>query len=741
MYCTQCGGLLPEEARFCPQCGTPAPADPVPEEPQVIPEQTEEPVDQPAPEEMPEEAGEAPAEAEEEIPQDDWVPYIPEEFFDEEPRDFDGEPQEPEEEAATDKKRLKGLYIGLGVAVVALIACIALFISTNLSNGAYRDAMNAAEAAMEAGDYNSALMYYQAALDEKADAVDPVLGMAKAYIHLGQYWDAEATLNSIVIPEGEEGYELQQQLLTFLVLPDSIFQVNADNFPTVTVSLETDRDFALTAQHFTLLEDGESVDDVDVVVTDNGIRFTYEAEESFVSEEPRTVTLAIEVEGLQNTMEGGYTTPYFEEACLSLVTTDVSEYPKVKVYFQITDANGNLLNGLNGSCFTIKERVEGGEFLAREVKSAFILEDNAGLNISLVADKSGSISSSDMSKIKSVMSDFVRQLNFSVGDRAEILAFDDIVQQMCYYTNDVNLLLNGIRNMSIGDTTAFYDAVYDGVTNSALQGGARCVVVFTDGMDNASQHSANEVVNYAISKQVPVYIIGVGGGLDTQLLRSMAQQTGGQYWHIDDLYDLEVIFNQVYDQQMQLYVVEYESDKSLDAYATRDLEVMLDGGSCRGKTSVTFTPVRSLTEEEKEEKEGNARYKIVEGVYSWEDADQKCREMGGHLATITSKSEMDTITKMLEKEDLKYCWLGGYTSYDEEGNVYGHWVTGEEFGYQAWTSTEPSRQDADGVPEWYVMLWYLPDYGGWSWNDQRNYPFPANTKLEKSACFICEYEW
>ncbi|MBQ5584663.1 MAG: zinc ribbon domain-containing protein, partial [Ruminiclostridium sp.] len=112
MYCTQCGGLLPEEARFCPKCGTPAPADPVPEEPQVIPEQTEEPVDQPAPEEMPEAAGEALVEVEEEIPQDDWVPYIPEEFFDEEPRDFDGEPQEPEEEAATDKKRLKGLYIG-----------------------------------------------------------------------------------------------------------------------------------------------------------------------------------------------------------------------------------------------------------------------------------------------------------------------------------------------------------------------------------------------------------------------------------------------------------------------------------------------------------------------------------------------------------------------------------------------------------------------------------------------------
>lgn len=728
MYCRNCGIPLPEDARFCPKCGTPvleeAPRPPgeedsVPEEVVGPPlEEEEEPVDQ-----VPEE---------EAIPENDGAPYIPPEFFQDEP------PMAAEEKPAPAKKKQTPLLIAIGVVAVALIACIALFVNMNTENGAYRDAMRSAEDAMKSGDYALAIDFYQTALELKPDKTEPVLGMAKAYLCLGDYAEAEALLTDLEIPEGEKGYDLRRKLLTLIRLAGTSLQVDAGAFPEITVIVEDTGDFALEKKDFAILEGDESRTIDEAQETGSGIRLTYEAEESFLSEEARGVSLVVTVEEVQLILEGDYITPYFEEAHLSMVTTDVSEYPKVRVYFQITDADGDPLTNLSASSFVVKERVEGGQFLAREVKDAFILEENAGLNISLAADKSGSISFSDLEKIKRVMSDFVRQLNFRVGDRAEILSFDDIVQQMCFYTNDLTLLLNGIDNMSPGDCTAFYDAVYDGVTNSALQGGARCVVAFTDGMDNASEHSANEVVSYAISKQVPVYIIGVGGSVETQTLRSMATQTGGQYWHIDDLYDLEVIFNQVYAEQMQLYVVEYESDKSLDPYLTRDLTIRVDGGSCRGEESFTFTPVRSLTEEEKSR---STRYELVKGVYSWEEADQKCRDMGGHLATITSQSEMDTLTKMLEDNDLKYAWLGGYTSYDENDNVYGHWVTGEDFSYEAWTVNEPSRVDADGVSEWYIMLWYLPDYGGWSWNDQRNYPFPANVKLEKSAAFICEYEY
>lgn len=772
MYCTHCGHPLTAHGRFCTHCGHPVPAysdeqleelspeggkasevppesPPEPPPDMDIPETpTEPPEEPPAPPEEPEPADadsppppEEPESPEEAPPPESEPEPEPESKPEPEPEpEPESKPEsepEPEPEPEPKPKKRKWLWVAIGAAAVVLIVGVVLVLFFNAQNRAYRDAMHRAEDAWVLQAYSAVIDAYEDALEIKPDKAEPVLGMAKAYICLEDYGTAETLLSRLGLGPQDAGYELQEQLLSLAKLAWIQPQVDGGSFPTVWVSFETPESFALAEDHFTIVE-GEQTQELAECQSEAGqFRLSYEAPESFVSEEVRTITVQATVEEATVTFTVDYTTPYFAEAYLSLITTDVSEYPLVRTYFQIVDETGTPLTQLDAGAFQLRERVQGGEFLAREVKSAFLLEENAGLNISLAADKSGSISYEDLDDIQRIMSSFVRQLNFTVGDRAEILAFDDIVQQMCFYTGDINLLLGGIGNMSPGGLTAFYDAVYDGITNSALQGGARCVIAFTDGIDNASLHSSQEVVSCANEKQVPVYIIGVGSEVEADTLRSMAEQTGGQYWHIDDLYDLEAIFQAVYTEQMQLYVVEYESDSSLDAYLSRDLEVRVKGEECRGMESFTFTPVHSLTPEQRDRSE---RYELVKGAYSWEEADQMCREMGGHLATITSQQEMDTVVDLLESEGLKYTWLGGYTSYDEYGQVYGHWVTGEPFDFEAWTETEPSRVDADGVSEWYIMLWYLPDYGGWSWNDQRNYPFPASTKLENSAGFVCEFE-
>ena len=47
---------------------------------------------------------------------------------------------------------------------------------------------------------------------------------------------------------------------------------------------------------------------------------------------------------------------------------------------------------------------------------------------------------------------------------------------------------------------------------------------------------------------------------------------------------------------------------------------------------------------------------------TWEEATRRCQEMGGHLATITSQDEMDQLIAMAEAEEVRFVWLGGYTS-------------------------------------------------------------------------------
>ncbi len=593
-----------------------------------------------------------------------------------------------------------------------------------------------AGASMEEGSYGEAEKAYQEILVLDPDNKRAALGLSRVFLYGERFEEAGELLENIKIGEKEELWPEYSRLLSVARFCPEFDSSVTDNFPGMTVTLSYGGDLMLDRDAVTITENGESYELSEFHMGDGSLLLGFEAADTDISGEERELEIGIRVDDFTFHRTVKYETPVFQSAEVTLVSTDVSEYPVVKTYFRVQDtAAGTAVEGLDAQSFFIHERLEGGEYLSREIHSVVSLEGNAGLNLALVADKSSSISVYDMEKIKTVMTDFVNSLNYEIGDKAEILAFDSIVQQMCYYTDDNTFLVNGIRNMSADGLTAFYDAVYNGISHAALQGGARCVIAFTDGMDNRSIHSAYDVVQYANASQVPVYIVGVGSEVETYTLQDIAASTGGRYWYIDDLYDLKEIFDEIYLYQKKLYCVEYISDDSLDAYLNRDLQVLVSGQGYRARNDLSFQPVHSLGDEKH-----SSRYELFKEALTWEEATERCQQMGGHLATITSQDEMDLLIQMAETEGVSYVWLGGYTSYDSTGNVFGHWVTGEEFSFQVWSKDEPSRVDLDGVEEWYIMLWNIPDLGGWTWNDQRNDPVSVSGAMAEKMGFICEFE-
>ena len=122
----------------------------------------------------------------------------------------------------------------------------------------------------------------------------------------------------------------------------------------------------------------------------------------------------------------------------------------------------------------------------------------------------------------------VMSLDYATGDKSEILSFDSYVMYMCTYTQDANLLRNGISNMTAYGDTALYDALAAAINNAANQAGARCVIGFTDGEDNASSRTADEVIYLAQRMEVPVYLIGTYGA-DQYELQRICELTGGYY--------------------------------------------------------------------------------------------------------------------------------------------------------------------------------------------------------------------
>ena len=95
-----------------------------------------------------------------------------------------------------------------------------------------------------------------------------------------------------------------------------------------------------------------------------------------------------------------------------------------------------------------------------------------------------------------------------------------------------------------------------------------------------------------------------------------------------------------------------------------------------------YQPIATVTS-------GNHRYTLYEGrMGSWQEAKEFCERQGGHLVTITSSEEQQTVKSLL----LQYssdasCWLGC----NRLSNGSWAWITDEFFNYTNWRSGEPNN--------------------------------------------------
>lgn len=415
---------------------------------------------------------------------------------------------------------------------------------------------------------------------------------------------------------------------------------------------------------------------------------------------------------------------------LGFVSSDVSEYPTVKLYYTVEDDAGEALL-LTSPNAAIRETLSNGQQVERTVTSVEVLAGNQGVSFNICADKSGSMDS-DMATMQQAMNEFVDAMDTASGDQAELISFDSYIMYMCTYTQDKYLLHNGINNMVADGGTAFYDALYESVMNASTQEGARCVVAFTDGDDNESRHTYSEVIDYANSLNVPIFIIGTTsyGGV----YESIAKDTGGWFWSISSVSDMSEVLSEIYKMEKDMYCVSYESEGSVDQYSQRSVDCVMSDATYGSQTSSTFTPVKPI-----EVAAHTSRYEVVKADVSWTEANQAAMQKGGHLVTITSQAEMDEVSGLCDAEGIKYVWMGGYTSVYQNSS-FGHWVTGEDFNsFTAWYPGEPSRQDRDQAEEMYLMLWKIDDE--WSWNDQRENVFDTGLKyFTGNLGYVIEYE-
>jgi len=159
--------------------------------------------------------------------------------------------------------------------------------------------------------------------------------------------------------------------------------------------------------------------------------------------------------------------------------------------------------------------------------------------IGFAIDSSGSMGWNDPNGIrKETAKTFIDRMD--ADDQAAVIDFDDDAQVLAPLTSDKEMLKRAIDRIDAsGGTslTAGMRAAIDELKKAEAES-AKVVVMLTDGVGDYDP----ALTQKAKQEGIVVYTIGLGYDLDEALLRRIAEETGGKYFHASSSIELEEIF-------------------------------------------------------------------------------------------------------------------------------------------------------------------------------------------------------
>jgi outer membrane protein OmpA-like peptidoglycan-associated protein len=220
------------------------------------------------------------------------------------------------------------------------------------------------------------------------------------------------------------------------------------------------------------------------------------------------------------------------------VTRIAQQGQEVSLYVHLADTSGHYLAqaaGPDGQRLWCQlEETQGTS--TQRVKD-FRLEETGPMPTAyaLVMDHSASMGEQGARAAQAAAAQFIQNKN--PDDAVCLIKYDNNVKQESPLAKDQAELLVSLRQNGLegyGYTTAYYDAIYEGiqVLKEATGYARRVVLVYTNGVDNSSSHTAQQVLAEAQTAQIMICSIDLGTDVQPGALASLSAATAGQYRHI-----------------------------------------------------------------------------------------------------------------------------------------------------------------------------------------------------------------
>jgi VWFA-related protein len=265
----------------------------------------------------------------------------------------------------------------------------------------------------------------------------------------------------------------------------------------------------------------------------------------------------------------------------------------------VTDRNGRAIGGMRETDFTVFEN-------GIERRITNVVPTNEPFNLVLLLDVSGSVEER-MDFIRKAARDFLKTT--SPQDRISIISFRDDIQVISDFTTDRQLLSKKLDEIDAGGGTALYDALAYVLVDTLKQfnGERTAVVIMSDGDDNKSFIPFPSILEALTESGALVYPLYVPSGLVPQSSvpqptvtidplrtryltlttraeeegRKLAAASGGVYYPIKRLEDLQKAYDDVVVQLRTAYTITYASNSSSSAPPRMRVLTNRDGASVR----------------------------------------------------------------------------------------------------------------------------------------------------------------
>ncbi|MBN2118949.1 MAG: VWA domain-containing protein [Anaerolineales bacterium] len=275
---------------------------------------------------------------------------------------------------------------------------------------------------------------------------------------------------------------------------------------------------------------------------------------------------------------------------LRITQVDNSKFPNVTVYVSATNAAGEPV-GVEAGSIQIYENGQLMQVVDVQGGGEVVGQESIPVTTMLVMDISGSMDKNDkISAAKEAAKSYVAQMR--PGDQTGLITYDTQVYTVQPITGDIAVLTAAIDGLKTGSDTAMYNALME--AEKALEGvsGRKAIIVLTDGLDNKSQSTAEDVINGIGESGLTISAVGFGDastrgqtGLDEPALQFLAEKSGGVYGYATNAEVLKALYQQQSRALQSEYRITYVSPSPLRDGINRNITVSLTSApvSAEGK--------------------------------------------------------------------------------------------------------------------------------------------------------------